>query len=495
MEHIASYLREVHFNYRSGRLIFACKDIQKYFFFQDGYLVFTKTNQPDELLGEILFKMKKISQDVYSKIDQFIEPMQNLGRILVENGFITKRDLHAGLMYQMRETTLNIFPFFDGKFVFQEKSGFVEEEFGTRIDVPDLIEEGIRRMSYNPGLKKFLENKIPLAKENISLLRLTKEEKTLFGMLDGSRMSGILLRSAGFRSRPFWKALYLFYCLNLIDFEDEVKIPARKKKPEKAPPKAPPREKEEVKRVDDNDSEKRLEEVLALREKLSAMNNEQILGVSPTASQNEIKIAYFQLARKYHPDRFDQGMPSEAKNKIDEVFARITRAYRALSKGEKIVDYEFRPEAHPEAKKEDLDRRAEFKFRQGKALYNQGRYEEALVHLEEAVRIKRNKVSYIVLLAMAEANVPDFRKKAEEDFLNALELEPWNADAHAGLGLFYKREGLTVKAEREFKKALEFEAEHTLALKELGSDKKQKKSKIKDFFSHKLFDKKRKKDS
>jgi curved DNA-binding protein CbpA len=494
MEHIAFYLRDIHFNYKSGRLVFTCKDIQKYFFFQDGYLVFTKTNQPGELLGEILFKMRKISQDVFSKIDQFIEPMQNLGKILVENGFITKRDLHAGLMYQMRETTLNIFPFFDGKFVFQEKSGFVEEEFGTRIDVPDLIEEGIRRMSYNPELKKFLENKIPLAKENVSLLRLTKEEKTLFGMLDGGKAAGILLRSAGFRSRPFWKALYLFYCLSLIDFEDEVKIPAKKKKAEKERPKVPRREKEEAKRVEDDDSRERLAEVLTLREKLSTMSNEQILGVSPTASQNEIKIAYFQLARKYHPDRFIQQVPSETRNKIDEVFGRITRAYEGLSKGEKIVDYEPRPEDRPEAKKEDLDRRAEFKFRQGRALYNQERYEEALVHLEEAVRIKKNKVSYIILLAMAEANVPDFRKKAEEDFLNAIELEPWNADAHAGLGLFYKKEGLLTKAEREFKKALEFEAGHPLVMKELSSDKKQKKSKIKEFLSHKLFEKKGKKD-
>ncbi len=50
----------------------------------------------------------------------------------------------------------------------------------------------------------------------------------------------------------------------------------------------------------------------------------QILGVSPQASEREIKAAYRRLAKRYHPDV--NPSPTAAQD-----FARITEAYRVLS--------------------------------------------------------------------------------------------------------------------------------------------------------------------
>ncbi|HOI44078.1 MAG TPA: tetratricopeptide repeat protein, partial [Candidatus Aminicenantes bacterium] len=161
-----------------------------------------------------------------------------------------------------------------------------------------------------------------------------------------------------------------------------------------------------------------------------------------------------------------------------EVFDAISKAYRTLVNKEKRRLYDST--AAVVAGKEDgldLSRKADIKFRQGKTLYSQGRYEEALILLEEAVRMRRNKGDYYLLLAMAESKLPEYRKKAEEDFLKAQEMEPWNPEGYVGLGILYKNEDLTTKAARQFQKALDVDSDHRAArheLEELGLGQKKK---------------------
>ncbi|MGB8952145.1 MAG: tetratricopeptide repeat protein [Candidatus Aminicenantales bacterium] len=141
----------------------------------------------------------------------------------------------------------------------------------------------------------------------------------------------------------------------------------------------------------------------------------------------------------------------------------------------------------------DTTKNAEIRFRQGKTLYNQGRYDEAMVFLEQAVRMRDNKGDYYLLLAMTESKVPSLTKKAEKDFLKSIELEPWNPEGHVGLGLLYKREGLLARARKQFEKALEQDSEHNVAQREfhLMLEKDGKKG-LKGLFGKDLFGHKKK---
>ena len=60
----------------------------------------------------------------------------------------------------------------------------------------------------------------------------------------------------------------------------------------------------------------------------------KVLGVSPNASDDEIKAAYRQLAKKYHPDM----------NKDDESaaqkFKEVNEAYQVLSDDKKRAQYD-----------------------------------------------------------------------------------------------------------------------------------------------------------
>ncbi|WP_339045452.1 molecular chaperone DnaJ [Candidatus Mesenet endosymbiont of Agriotes lineatus] len=60
----------------------------------------------------------------------------------------------------------------------------------------------------------------------------------------------------------------------------------------------------------------------------------ELLGVSRSASEDEIKKAYRKMAMKYHPDRNPDDKTAEEK------FKEISQAYEVLSKKEKRADYD-----------------------------------------------------------------------------------------------------------------------------------------------------------
>jgi len=231
-------------------------------------------------------------------------------------------------------------------------------------------------------------------------------------------------------------------------------------------------------------------EVLEMKQGLASKDYYQILGVDPKASDEDIKKAYFQLARKFHPDRFDRQISHSYREQIDEVFNAVTNAYRTLSDKEKRAAYD---KSTAPVQVEDVGKRAELRFRQARVLASQERYQEAIILLEEAVRL-RKKADYYLLLAQLEMKTPSLSRKAEQDFLNAVAMEPWKADGHVGLGLLYKNEGLTIRAIRSFKKAAEIDPENKQAraeLEELGEGPK-KKGGLKDFLPFDMFGKKKK---
>jgi len=118
----------------------------------------------------------------------------------------------------------------------------------------------------------------------------------------------------------FWKSLYLFYCLDIVEFEGKGAEPRREKEPVKpsggeTPQDVPPQ----------------VAAILGLRNTLPSMTFYQILDIPRTATDEDVKKAYFQMARRFHPDRFERKLVAEYKDQIDAVFDAITNAYRTLS--------------------------------------------------------------------------------------------------------------------------------------------------------------------
>jgi tetratricopeptide (TPR) repeat protein len=483
MNHIATHLRDIFFNKRTGRLIYKRGTVLKYFFFEKGAIIQVKTNEPGERLGEILYKLERIPKEAHAKLDEYIEPNKNLGDVLKSRGVISEEDLAEALAHQIRESVLNVFAYFDAEFEFQPHEGFGGADAGAQISVPLLIEYGIRRMQGNPLLQAFLALRTPVLGRKTYAYLLTVEEKDILEKITGTDPAEVILRTLTMPPDQFWKSLYLFYCLGVVDLMGD-------------PQEAPADEKTRLRSASAShaDVPQQMAEVLSFRDTLPAMTLYQILDIPKTASDEDVKKAYFQMARRFHPDRFDRKLATEFKAQIDEVFDGITNAYRVLSNKESRRVYDAKSgSASTQEDVQDAFRKADIKFRQGKTLHGQGRYDEAIAYLEEAVRVRRDKGDYYLLLAMCESKLPTYIKKAEQDFLKAIQLEPWNPEGYFGLGVLYKTEGLQTKAIKQLEKAVEAEPDHASAREALEELTGGKKKVSKGIFGIGLFGSKKKK--
>jgi len=508
MRHIALSLRDIYLNKRTGSLFLKRAEVEKYFFFQDGQVVFVRTNQPGERLGEVLFRLEKLPPDAYANMSAYIEPKQSIGEVLVRRGVITERDLVEALAHQIRDTVLNAFGFYDAELTYEEREPF-SGGVDIKVSIPFLIEQGVRRMKVAPPLRAFLEKRFYRPGRPALAHILTEEEKEILELVAVHSSPESLLPKVKASPELVWKSLFLFYCLDLVEIEGEVagEAPYRAPTPPSATPQTPPAVQAPASRVppppepaagpaprrDAGRSEAmdQIAEVLEMRQGLATKDYYQILGVDKKGSDEDIKKAYFLLARKYHPDRFDRTISQSYREQIDEVFNAVTNAYRTLSDKEKRAAYD---KSTAPVQVEDVGKKAELRFRQARVLASQGRTQEAIILLEEAVRLKK-KADYYLLLAQMEMKTPSLLRKAEQDFLTVISLEPWKADGHIGLGLLYKNEGLTIRAVKCFKKAAEMEPENKRAQAELEAlgEGPKKKIGLKDLLSlDKLTGKKKK---
>lgn len=474
MNHIALNLHDIYFNKRSGRLIYKRVEVQKYFFFQKGAFTQVKTTVPEERLGEVLYKLEKIPKDAYTSMDQYVEPNKNIGEVLRSRGLISEQDLSDALTYQLRETMLNVFPYFDAEISFQEREDFTPQAEESKISLPFIIEYGIRRMQPDPNLKTFLANQIPFLKRKSFAYLLTADEKEILDRITGTDSAEAILRALTSPPDFFWKSLYLFYCLDLVDLKTAAEQPVQAAAGGAGQVAAGGA----GETAGGSGQSPEIAEVLNFQETMGAKTFYQILEVPKTASEEDIKKAYFLMARRFHPDRFDRKTAAGYKSQIDEVFDTITNAYRVLSNKDKRKAYDSEVAEGVKEEVEDSAKKADIRFRQGKTLFGMERYDEALTLLDEAVRLRRDKADYYLLLAMVESKIPNYLRKAEGDFLKAISLESWNPEGYVGLGILYKGEGLQAKAIRQFEKALEADPDHARAkqeLEDLGVGVKKKK--------------------
>ncbi len=453
-------LRKIYVDKANGELTIKGENFEKNLYFSDGNLCFAKTNVLQERLGEVLFKVGKIDQTQFWDIHKLISGQKNkIGKILVDNNFISQKDLFFGLIYQVRIIALSTFSLTSGEWDFSSVLPEIPEDSMFKIELPGVFTEGIPRFKSLPLFKNNFHKRCLRIKAISAELNsfINSDDLNLIKKLNANP-SALLEQAAaqsGIPDDQFWQKIMLFFLLDILEF---------------------------IEKPVDKELSKNYEELVALCEKLKAkeMDYYELFNLRNTAAFNEIKDVYYQYAKKFHPDRLGEAPDPELREKANFVFARINKAFEVLSNEEKRREYDmkgYKEIQNTDKVTENLLEKANLYYRKAKTLYSQQRFREAASLLEEVVRNDPNKASYYLLLGLSQSSIPNLRRLAEKSFQKVIEMEPWNAEPYAALGLLFLSEKLEKRAENFFRKALAIDPEHALAKKRLvemtGGIKKQ----------------------
>jgi predicted Zn-dependent protease len=150
---------------------------------------------------------------------------------------------------------------------------------------------------------------------------------------------------------------------------------------------------------------------------MSAYDPYKVLGISPNATDEEVKEAYRELARKYHPDNYTNNplsdLAEEKMQEINEAYDMIVKmrrqggyqgnaggagGYQGDSKyydirnminAGRILDAEMLLDGIPPAA-----RNAEWHYLKGSVLYRKGWLESAHQHFMTAVQMEPSNMEY-----------------------------------------------------------------------------------------------------
>lgn len=144
-------------------------------------------------------------------------------------------------------------------------------------------------------------------------------------------------------------------------------------------------------------------------------NPYEVLGINPNASDEEVKAAYKNLARKYHPDNYSDNplsdLAEEKMKEINEAYDSIMDQRRNRS-SQRNSGYSYNGESafsdvrnyinqnRLEDAQEILDgveiskRNGEWYFLNGLVLYRRGWYDDAYASISRACNLELNNLEY-----------------------------------------------------------------------------------------------------
>jgi tetratricopeptide (TPR) repeat protein len=200
------------------------------------------------------------------------------------------------------------------------------------------------------------------------------------------------------------------------------------------------------------------------------LNHFELLGVAKTAIQKDIEDAYEKFQESFSADKIGRIRQLEVKKKALFIVEKVDHAYRIISDYEKRAEYEkrgYKDAPIEKPREEDAGEKAKSNYQLARSLYAQRAYPMAVSALEEAIRLEPGKAAYHHLLGLCQMKAPGLRHKAEVNLQKAAEIEPWNAEHFAALGMLFYAEKMIRRAESHFRKALQLEPGHALARKKL----------------------------
>jgi hypothetical protein len=192
---------------------------RKSLYVKGGRVVFASSNVPNDRLGEVLIREDKITVEEYEASIKAISRGRRQGKVLVEMGAITPKDLWEGVQAQVQEIVYSIFLWEEGQFHFEESMLPEKERITVDLDITGLILAGIRRVdATGPVQTRYPEGDVVFERspEPPSGATLEPYEAHVLAMVDGERSVLEICRESEIGDHETLKVLYALQCTGLV---------------------------------------------------------------------------------------------------------------------------------------------------------------------------------------------------------------------------------------------------------------------------------------
>jgi hypothetical protein len=208
----------------------------------------------------------------------------------------------------------------------------------------------------------------------------------------------------------------------------------------------------------------------AYLEGLKGKNHFEVLGVPETAATPEIKKAYFQFAKWFHPDTAQGAAPEAGKLKAD-IFARLSEANSVLADDKSRADYLDEMKAGLDKLDASKIFASEEAFQKGCILVKARKYPESVKMFDEAIALYEKEGEYFIWRGWAKYLVAADKKAGKDAALKEIDqgcsLSPRCAMGPYFKGQIYKLTGDAGTAQKLFKETLELDPNHLEAQREV----------------------------
>jgi tetratricopeptide (TPR) repeat protein len=202
------------------------------------------------------------------------------------------------------------------------------------------------------------------------------------------------------------------------------------------------------------------DEAVEMAKGLSKLTLYQVLGVKEDATPVQIRTAYFDLAKRFHPDKFSR-YPDFSKyaKMLEDLFATINEAYQILGDPEEKAKYNRRIQ-EGKTLTVDVNEKARTLTAEARAAIQQKQFGTAIQKLNEVVYLKKADAKTYLYLGQCFLKDADKVKDAEAAIKKSMDMEPNDAEAHYLLGMVYLQARLKGRAVKSFQRALELNPAH-----------------------------------
>jgi len=178
----------------SGKLVLRRGDLERTIHWSQGEIVFASSSSPEHSLGQFLLRNGKITQEQYEESKRRVTAQLRHGKILVQMGALSPKDLWWGVKNQVLEIIYSLFGWKEGEFALYDSSEeLAQERIVLHINTPSVIMEGIRRLDESARIREKVPSldvvfaKVPGVAPDFRELDLNDAEVAIYNDIDGLR--------------------------------------------------------------------------------------------------------------------------------------------------------------------------------------------------------------------------------------------------------------------------------------------------------------------